>query len=83
MELDETDKALVRSFLATNAAKRWLEYAKKNCPKLELAKVPIKNYNASLIIEKGWTGCADFLQSSVQETSVPEYGIRPIETVTD
>jgi hypothetical protein len=83
MELDETDKALIRSFLSTNAAKRWLEYARSNCPKLDLAKTPIENYNASLIIKEGWTGCADFLQNSVQESQIPEYGVRPIDTVSD
>lgn len=83
MDLDETDKAFVRQFLATNAAKRWFEYGRKSCPKLDLAKSDIANYNASLIIKEGWMGCVDFLQGSVQESNIPDYGIRPIDTVDD
>lgn len=83
MELEDGDKALIRQFLTTGAAKRWLDYGRKNCPKQDLSKVDIANYNASLLIKEGWIGCADFLQDSVLEPAIPDYGVRPIDTVSD
>lgn len=81
--MNESDKAVVRQFLASNSGKAWIENGVKGCPKLDLAKTNIENYNASLLIKEGWTEALKYLANSVEEQPVQEYGVKPIDTVAD
>ncbi len=81
--MNESDKAVVRQFLASNSGRTWIENGIKGCPKLDLAKAPIENYNASLLIKEGWTGALQYLENSVQETVTPHYGTESLSVVAD
>jgi hypothetical protein len=83
MPLNESDKAVVRSFLSTTAAKNWLEYCDNNYPALELSKSTRDMYEISMYEEKGWKKRGLFQISCVQESLVPEYGQQAIDPVPD
>lgn len=83
MELEEGDKSAVRHFLSTNAAKHWLEFCEKSCPRLERSKVASEVYNDSLHYKEGWQDHSDFLKNSVSESKIPEYGVPYIDPVSD
>jgi hypothetical protein len=83
MQLEEHDKAVVRNFLTTSSAEHWLEYAKNSCPTLKLGEVDAKSYNISLYEARGWDNAIKFLKGSVEEPHIPDYGVHPIDTVSD
>jgi len=84
MTLDENTKAFVRQFLISEVAQRWMTYCEKSCPKLELGKVDLESYNASLIKQAHWREALEFSQSCVQEGPlVPSYGVQPIDNSRD
>jgi hypothetical protein len=81
--VNEQDKAVVRSFLSNSSGKEWLENARLNVPKLKLSESTKDLYVIGLAEKEGWMKCLEFLSASVLESSLPEYGVTPIDTVSD
>jgi len=74
--MEPADQAHVRDFLNTVSAKKWLEHARKSCPKLDLAKVSgIEMPHASLLKEAGWREAISFLEGCVQEVVFKDFSL--------
>jgi hypothetical protein len=74
-----------REFVQSPAGQALFDFALQSCPTLELGKVDLESFNASLLIERGWRSALRFVIASVQ---VPEpyddmSATRPIENTTD
>ena len=83
--LNDMEKAQVRQFLDSALGARWLEHCLRSFHTLELGKVPMDAYHASLLQKEGWIAAFEFAKKCVQEEpQLPDYGqLQPIDTVTD
>lgn len=82
--MNESDKSQVRGFLATQAAKTWLEEAKNECPRMGLKDAKdIALYNAGLQYEKGWRDSVDNLIGKAHENVPQDFGVPFIDTTRD
>lgn len=81
--MNEQDRAVVRQWLGSETGKRWLEECRNSYHPLELGKVPMDAYSASLIEASGWEKCLKWIKNSSLELQVQHYGVQPIETTKD
>lgn len=83
--MTENDKAQVRAFLASEAARTWIEEGKNAFEEMDLKDAKSKDlYDISLHEGKGWRSGIAHLVRMVQASRVEEhFGLQPIETTRD
>jgi hypothetical protein len=83
--MTENDKSQVRAFLASEAAKVWLEEGRNGFEEMTLKDAKSDRlYDISLREGKGWRDAIKYLVRLVQPVRVEDhFGVMPIDPVRD